>query len=932
MNKILFILFFFTLIHIYEPSLLLSQKAKFSHLSVDQGLSHNSVVSIVQDQNGFMWFATGDGLNRFDGYTFRIYKNDPKDTNSLHSNGLRSLYLDKDSVLWIGFNNGTIDRFNSKTNHFTHFYLPAANGKGQIGSGIGCITEDKSNQLFIATDKDGLFILNKKTGTWQNMRNDKNDSNSLPSNNLQKIAFDKHGILWCATWGAGVVSWNPATLKFKQFNNLNSLNIYTVYPDKEGKIWVSAWNSGINCIDPGTGKITSNYDTSSYLYKQLPYGLVTGFMEDRNGVLWLSNAERGIIKYDRLKGKSTIFNKDPDDLNSISDNLVLSLTEDKSGLIWCGTWQGGINIYNPQKQLMEHYYFSSNDAGSLINNVVWSFSKNKNDKLWIATSGGVCSFDPDTHNFTKLEYNKLDPEAPEKQTIIHAVMEDFDGQIWMGSNGSGLFRYNPATKKYRHYRYKDEAGFVKTDFSGLSGQTIKSLLLDKKNNLWIVPSGGGLNLYDRDKDKFIYYLNNESDPESISSNYISSIIESRDGKIWVATADAGLNLLNPVSGKVERFVYDPKNKGSLPDNILTALHLDKSGVLWIGTKSGVCSYSKGEFISFTEKDGLPDNYINSIESDDAGNLWLSTNKGLLLYNPSTKKVKMYDVNDGVQSNQFKINSSCITKDGYIYFGGVKGMNRFNPRLLMDNLNPPNLVFTGFNILNKPCQLEDDILAAKEIILSYKDYFFSFEFAGLEFTNTAKNKYKYILEGFNEDWINIGTTRALTFTNLDPGEYTLRIKACNNDRVWSDNAKSIHIVITPPFWKTKWFYAVCIVFIICCVYIYIKYREKKLRAEKLVLENKVEIRTRELKEEKIKVEEAHKEITDSIHYAKRIQRALLASDVLLKKNLPEYFILYKPKDIVSGDFYWMEKKGDLFLFAAVDCTGHGVPRRGGEPAH
>ncbi|MCE9538211.1 MAG: hypothetical protein K8R85_03210 [Bacteroidetes bacterium] len=231
MTKIRVALFLFVIIHISQPPLLISQIAKFGHLSVDQGLSQNSVGSIVQDYNGFMWFATADGLNRYDGYTFRIFKNDPKDTNSIYSNNIHCLYLDKDSILWLGFNNGRIDCFNSKTNHFTHFYLPPQNGKTENVSSVMCITENKLKQLFIATSDDGIFILNKQTGKWLNFRNDKNNANTLPGNNISKIIFDKQGVLWCATWGNGAVSWNPSTLKFTQYTNLNSLNLQTIYSD-----------------------------------------------------------------------------------------------------------------------------------------------------------------------------------------------------------------------------------------------------------------------------------------------------------------------------------------------------------------------------------------------------------------------------------------------------------------------------------------------------------------------------------------------------------------------------------------------------------------------------------------------------------------------------------------------------------------------------
>ena len=918
MNKILFALF--VLFYLGHPSFVQSQEVRFTHLSVDRGLSQNSVHSIIQDQNGFMWFATSDGLNRYDGYSFRIFKNEPTDSNSIYSNNIHCLYID-DSTLWIGFGNGTIDCFNAKKNFFTHIHLPPPEGKTENISNVNGITENKSGQLFIATDGDGIFIFTKQTGKWQNFRNEKFNQLSIPSNNIATLTFDKNGVLWCATADAGVFSWDPGSFKVSQYRNLNALGIAALYPDRSGKIWVSAWSAGINVIDPATGKIVSNRDTSCYLNKQLPYGLVSNFMEDRNGLLWLSTAEDGVISYNKENGKSTVYKKKPDDENSLSDNLVLSLFEDKSGLLWFGTWQGGINIFDPKKQLMEHYYHNSNVQESLINNVVWCINKGKNDKPWIATSDGVYSFDPQTHQFKRLEFDKFSPEAPAPNTIIHAVLEDRDGNVWMGSNGNGLFHYNPSTKKCVHYLY-DRDG---------SSSTITALMLDSRGDLWI-GSKDGLYLYQRDKDKFTRYLNANDDAESISSNSVSSFAESKDGKIWVATPNAGLNLLNLVNEKIRRFQHDPKNPNSLPDNKIFSLHIDKNDILWIGTKSGLCFYieEKEKFVSFTEKDGLPDNNIKSIENDDDGTLWLSTNKGLCSFNPVTKKIKSYDVNDGVQSNEFKANSSYTSTNGYMYFGGVKGLNRFNPLLMVDNPNVPNPVIVGFTVLNKPYPLKEDIVFIKEIKLGYKDYFFSFELAGLEYTNSVKNKYQYMLEGFNEEWINTGTARTVTFTNLDPGDYTLHVKACNNDGIWSGD-KTIHIIITPPFWKTKWFYTACILIVIVCTYSYIKYREKTLIREKLVLENKVEIRTKELKVEKLRVEEAHKEITDSIHYAKRIQRALLASDNILKKNLPEYFVLYKPKDIVSGDFYWCtpvptssEKEGIKTIIATCDCTGHGVP--------
>lgn len=854
------------------------QSAKFRHLTIDDGLSQNSVQDFIQDPLGFIWIATQDGLNRYDGYNFRIYKNDLKDSNSISTNYLRCLYVASDSNIWIGTRNRVLECFDHRSGRFIHHPLPAQKDKNTGRIGITSIVEDANNKLYISTSGEGIYIFDRKKSTWENLHYDDHDPNSLPIDNIQNIAFDKQGILWCATWGAGVAALDTKTKKFKRYTNLNTLKIRSLYPDRNGKIWVSTWVGGINVIDPTTDDIDSGKDTTG-LGKYLNYGLIWGFMEDRKGQIWLATAEDGVICHNPKTKKTIQYKHNPQDPNSLSDNLVWTLFEDKSGLIWGGTWQSGINIFDPQKQKMEHYYYNANETGSLIANTVWSISQGKENKTWYGTSSGVCSFDPKTHAFTRLEYNK-DPNAPAENTIIQAVQEDNDGQIWIGSNGAGLFRYDPKTKKFKHYLVDMTNGI------GITSESVQSILLDKSNRLWIVGGGGGINLYDRETDRFSYYIKRDGDENFLSSNTISTILEGKDGKLWVATADAGVDLLDPVTRKVKNFRHESNNPKSLPDNNAISLYIDQNELLWVGTAGGLCCYleAKNEFIVFTEKDGLPNNLINGIQSDTEGNLWLSTNKGICLLNPTTRKVRSYDVNDGVQSNEFNQNASCKTKDGYIYFGGVKGLNRFDPRMLTNNPYAPNIVLTAFSVLNKPYVLAQELHISKEILLDYKDYFFSFEFAGLEFTNSAKNRYQYMLEGFNDEWIDIGTTRFITFTNLDPGDYTLYLKASNSDGVWSPSNAGLHIHITPPFWKTKWFYAICLVTIILSIYSYIKYRERQLKIEKVFLENKVEERTAELKEEKLKVEEKQKEILDSIHYAKRIQRSLLTTEKYIEKSL------------------------------------------------
>ncbi|HET6992133.1 MAG TPA: SpoIIE family protein phosphatase, partial [Bacteroidia bacterium] len=364
---------------------------------------------------------------------------------------------------------------------------------------------------------------------------------------------------------------------------------------------------------------------------------------------------------------------------------------------------------------------------------------------------------------------------------------------------------------------------------------------------------------------------------------------------------------------------------------ISSLYVDRFEGIWVGTNgSGLIYLKNGEPVFFTEKEGLPSNVINGILPGVKDELWLSSNAGLCRFDPIAKTINSYTPADGLQGNEFNQNCNVRTPDGKIWFGGVKGVTAFYPKDITRNLTPAPTVITSFTVLNKPFPLDTDITFTKDITLSYLDYFFSFDFAGLEFTNSSRNHYRYMMEGFDDDWVDIGTRRFATFTNLDPGEYTFRVMSSNNDGYWGNGGTEIHITITPPFWRTKWFYTLCGIFILLSVWGFIRWRESNLRKEKEVLETKVQERTFELNEEKEKVTAAHKDIRDSINYAKRIQYALLAHEQLLKNNLSEYAILFKPKDVVSGDFYWAtetvggQQSAGKFYIAVCDSTGHGVP--------
>jgi serine phosphatase RsbU (regulator of sigma subunit)/streptogramin lyase len=600
---------------------------------------------------------------------------------------------------------------------------------------------------------------------------------------------------------------------------------------------------------------------------------------------------------------------------------VWSVCQDRSGQIWAGTWRGGINILDERLARFDLLRFDPRDSNSLPAATVWSLCNDGGNGLWIGTAAGAVHYDPATKKYTATKMFPEDREAPPPNSDIQAMCCDRNKNIWMGSAGNGIYFYDVTQKKYRHY-HPD-----RSNPNAIGDDIINSVCTDQNGNVWVGAGHAPLQMYDATIDGFISF------PFDVADSLVSGVFS-------ITTEGKDNLLVGMLSGEIYRFNIPAKKFTKLWKNTtaigISSLYADRFGGIWIGTNgSGLVYLKDGHPVFFNEKDSLPNNVINGIVPGAKDELWLSSNRGLCRFDPIAGTVRSYSPADGLQGNEFNQNCKARTPDGKLWFGGVKGVTAFYPKDILPNTSPAAVVITSFNVLNKPFALPNTILYTTEIELTYRDYFFSFDFAGLEFTNSSRNQYRYMLEGFDDSWIDLGTRRFVTFTNLDPGEYTFRVMASNNEGFWSGPGASIRIIISPPFWKTKWFYTLCGLAVLLSVWGYIRWRERQLRKEKEVLESKVAERTFELHKEKEKVSAAHKDIKDSINYAKRIQYALLAHEELLHKNLAEHFILFKPKDVVSGDFYWSTETGgrgkgqeagntELFYLAVCDSTGHGVP--------
>nr|MBA3970862.1 SpoIIE family protein phosphatase [Bacteroidota bacterium] len=486
---------------------------------------------------------------------------------------------------------------------------------------------------------------------------------------------------------------------------------------------------------------------------------------------------------------------------------------------------------------------------------------------------------------------------------------DRDGIIWVGTWGAGLNSYDKVTKKVTIY----------PEFKNVSAATIVSIFEDYQGNIWVATYGSGVFVFDKKTKKFTKY-NSDS---GLSIDNIYNIYEDSKKNIWIATDGGGVIKYNAYSNVFRVYERDEVSS-SISSNSVNCTYEDKKGNMWFGTSNGLnkLDAQTGKFEAFFEKDGLPNDFIYCILPDSKGNLWLSTNKGVSKFNPEAKNengsaFRNYDVNDGLQALEFNQGAYFQSKSGEIFLGGVNGFNAFQPEKIQDNPNIPPVHIISYKRFGKEVKLDTLIYDKKYLELSYKQNFFSFDFAALDYQMPGKNKYSYKLEGVDDDWSPPSTQRYASYTELSGGDYVLRVRGANNDGTWNDEGVTLYIRINPPFWKTKWFYTLCAFIVIGGFWGFLKYRTSAIKRENKVLEEKVEERTQELAQK-------NKDITSSIQYAKRIQLAILPPLEQVFKYFPESFILYKPKDIVSGDFYWFGVKDGKKIIAAVDCTGHGVP--------
>jgi ligand-binding sensor domain-containing protein/serine phosphatase RsbU (regulator of sigma subunit) len=875
-----FLAFFCIVASLSIPSFGYAQEGiVFSHLTMSQGLSQGTVVCMLQDRQGFMWFGTQEGLNRFDGYEFTVFKHSPEDSTTLNESFVTTLAEDSSGTLFVG-NMSTPDLLNRF---------------------------DRRTETFSLVPKDGVDLRHAQIGS------------------AFQFYRDSTGVRWSGSLGGGVTRYDPRTGTTTTYKHdpsdpgsLLDDRVYSVVGDRTGMIWMGT-HEGLERFDPRTGKFV-HYLHDDKNPKSLSDNWVWPILEDRTGVLWFGTYRGGLNRFDRATGTFTHFRNSVTDPRSLGDDRSYSLYQDRSGMIWVGT-SNGVDRFDPEGAF-RHCINDPKNPNSLINNAVFPIYVDRTGATWIGTAGGLDRWDRSKGKFTHFRHDPSNPSSL-GDNVVQSILEDRSGVLWFGTLNSGLDRYDPATGRFTHFRHDP------SNPRSLSNDRIYALLEDRKGKLWIGTYEGGLNRFDRETETFIAYTHDGSIPGSLSAPGVWALLEDRDGVLWVGSYKGGLNRFNPETGTFTHFRDDPSDPQGLSNSSILCIHEEREGYLWMATMNGLNRFDKktGTFQRYFEKDGLPNSYIVGILEDEEGNLWMSTVKGISRFDPHDESFRNFDQSDGLQGDDF--NQGAFARDnrtGELYFGGNNGFNLFHPGRVKEHRAVPPVVFSSLTRYNtddaegKPI-IEKGIAVRPRITLSYKDNVATFEFAALSYYNTFKNLYAYKLEGYSNNWIQLGTERRATFTNLDAGEYTLRVRGSNSDGVWNNDGAALRLTVTPPWWKTRWAYGTYIVLVLASLY-GIRTAEIKRREQKTQIRES-QLRAKAAEAEKRALQAENERKTKELEDARQIQFSMLPKDV---PKLPDYEIsvFMKTATEVGGDYYDFSTGQDGTLNIAFgDATGHGM---------
>lgn len=801
---------FFALLTLMAGPVVLAQQVeqfRFQHLTMEDGLSQSSGNDILQDHEGYMWFSTQNGLNRYDGYNFTVFMHDPADSSSISSSSISVLHEDSNGNLWIGTTGSGLNLYNRDDQTFTHvrtdYVFP---DNGLTSDNITAIREDQNGALWIGTSS-GLNMYDRERGAFRHFFHTEGEAGTLSGNSISAIFEDRDGRLWIGT-DNGLSLWDEQTSTFQVFRHdpgdsrsISGNSISVLYEDDAGTLWIGTHGSGLNRMDRQTRTFTRFLHDDENPYS-LSGNTVYSLLEDSRGVFWVGTENEGLNRHDRETGHFYSYRNNVSDPQSLPHNTVNSIYENRDNILWIGTFSGGISYIDRKHPRFEHFRHDPFMDSPLNNNSVVSFLEFNDELFLVGTDGGGLNvFQRETGNFEQYRHNPEDPSTLSSDVIL-ALHRDQEGQLWIGYYNGGVTRYDPDTGEMQHFRHDPQ------DPMTLSNDHVYIIYEDREGTLFFGTNGGGVNRLNRETGQISRLTDNNS---TYNHAVIRAIYEDTIGNFWIGTYGGGILRIDKETGEV--LEQQIEGASGLTSNVIMALHEDQNGRMWLGTREGgIHLFDRGSrtFRSYSTPSGSPSPAIMGILEDDAGNLWLSTLNGLAKFNPDDVTFENYGVEHGVQSREFNPLAFYKDSQGYMYFGGINGFNRFHPDSVSIQTDVPPVVLTDFKIFNRSVAIGEEsplqkhISRAETITIPHRSSVITFDFVTLNFNSEKRDRFAYILEGFDSEWNYVEQQRSATYTNLNPGEYTFRVRAANSDGVWGEADASVALIITPPFWRTTWF--------------------------------------------------------------------------------------------------------------------------------
>ena len=875
-------------------SLIKKEQLKFEHLGVSDGLMHNSIVTILQDKKGYMWFGTSNGLYRYDGYNFVYYSNSPDDDFSLLSNEVNVLFEDSKGVIWVGTKFGLCYYNREEDLFISSLSIGSIEAdKRKIIDPVRCIEEDKFGALWIGT-RFGVYHINKNLDTSFNMRliNSGIAENTLSHNNINSIEEDDMGRLWLGTnVGLNLLRREKdSSFSFKRFlnkpGNKNSLSnnyVSKILKGTNGKLFIGT-KKGLTVLEKDTLRGTENFKTYTYNKKNknsIGNNNINTLTEDHRGNIWIGFRNKGLNKFNPANGKFNHCQNYTSQESKLRSNSITDLFVDNSGVLWVAAQRGWLSKLNIDRKKIAHYKYNKPNFKGLSSNLINSIYEDSKNNIWIGTlDNGLnrLTFSDGSPEFIKYKHDKNNKNSLIDNSVF-AICEDNFGNYWISSQTDGIshvkMENDPKSNKIQSVFYNN-----KPSIKNFPSNKIAVLTKDNKGDIW---SGsydkGGLikftpTRFGEKKLTFLQYQHNPGNENSLTSSSISCIYEDSEGVLWVGTNGGGLNKIlrdefnNPE--KFIRIVNEKNNSKSLSSNYVFSIHEDKKGNIWVGTFGGglnkISKIEKNnlfpEIARYFKEDGVTANEIYGILEDEEDNLWISSNNGISVFNTKKETFEPLSLSDGIQSEIFRKHAYFKDSKGLMYFGGINGINVLDPSEMVNNSSLPRIEIVDFKIFNESVKVGEEVLGSvilkksieetSEIVLESKHNTFSFDFSGLHYVSPKDNQYKYKLEGFDKEWVLTNSTRRFAgYSNLESGTYKFRVKVSNNDNLWNEISKDIVITVLPPFWKTWWAYIIYALLIVFLMWLFRKYvlinqeyqgkiKIEKIEQEKIKEVNKIKL--------------------------------------------------------------------------------------------